>query len=270
MAKSLRAARPPGGMSLVELLVVIAIISVLVALVLPAVQQSRESSRRAQCLDHLRQIGIALQSYHGALASFPTGCIERRIGANKTARQIGWGALLLPFLEQNELSNSLDLNTPFDSPRNAEFAATTLAIYLCPSVDRLAQQPATGRGPSDYGGIFGPRFPGDSNNPPQGMLVYDTPIRLSQVTDGTSNTLMVSEDSIYLPAGEWISGMTVFDVSYAINTAPKLDNDIHSEHPRGANGLFVDGSVRFLSQSMTTDVLSAICTRGTGEPTSNY
>jgi len=257
-------------MSLVELLVVIAIIGLLVALVLPAVQQSRESSRRAQCLDHLRQIGIAMHTYHGGLATFPTGCIERRIGANKTARQIGWGALILPYLEQQELSNLLDLNTPFDSSRNAAAAATTVAVYVCPSVDRLAQQPTTGRGPSDYGGIFGPRFPGDSNSPPQGMLIYDTPIRLSQVTDGTAQTLLVSEDSIYLPAGEWISGMTVFDVSYAINTAPKLDNDIHSEHPRGANGLFVDGGVRFLSQSMATEVLSAICTRGTGEAVSGF
>ena len=168
---------------------------------------------------------------------------------------------MLPQVEQQARFDALDLNTPFDSASNAAGAATVLAVYICPSVDRLVQNPTTGRGPSDYGGIYGPRFTGDPNDPPQGMLLYDTPITLANVTDGTSTTLIVSEDSVFLPAGEWISGMTVFDVSYPINTAPTLDNDIHSNHPHGANGLFVDGAARFLPESLPTAVLSAICTR---------
>jgi prepilin-type N-terminal cleavage/methylation domain-containing protein/prepilin-type processing-associated H-X9-DG protein len=258
------------GMSLVELLVVIAIIGVLVALLLPAVQQGREAARRNQCLNNLRQMGIALQNYHEACTTLPSGCIERRGVANRNGRQIAWSALILPFLEQQAVFDTLDLNTAFDSAQNAAGAAIVLPVYICPSVDRAVQSPTTGRAPSDYGGIYGPRFTPDTNSPPRGMLIYDTPIKLSDVLDGTSATLVVSEDSIYLPAGEWISGMSVFDVSYPINTAPSIDNDIHSQHPNGANGLFVDGAAKFLTASMTTSVLSAICTRATGEPVAGF
>ena len=265
------------GMSLVELLVVMAIVGALVALLLPAIQQARETARRAQCLNNLRQIGIGLQSYHGTFGTFPVGCIERRVTNDKTRRQIGWGALLLPFVEQQTVYNRLDLSTPFDSATNAAGAALQLSVFLCPSVDRNREvlnpltgvvYPPTGRGLSDYGGIYGPRFGSDHNDPPQGMMLYDVPVLLSMVPDGASNTLIVSEDSIYYPPGEWISGMTVFDVSYPINTAPPIDNDIHSQHPGGADGLFVDGSARFLAETMATPVLSAICTRAGGESAS--
>ncbi len=261
MTSALAPARRRAGMSLVELLVVIAIIGILVGLLLPSIQQARETARRAQCLNNLRQMGLALHMYHDANASFPSGCIERRITNDRTRRQIAWSALILPYVEQQGTFALLDLNTPFDSTRNAAGAATVLSVYICPSVDRAAMDPTTGRGPCDYGGIYGPRFGSDQNDPPQGMMLYDTPIPLAQVTDGTSMTLCVAEDSQFLPAGEWISGMNVFDVSYPLNTAPRIDNDIHSQHPSGANGLFVDGSARFLQNSLATAVLSALCTR---------
>jgi prepilin-type processing-associated H-X9-DG protein len=259
------APRRRAGISLVELLVVIAIIGVLVGLLLPAVQQGREAARRATCLNNLRQIGLALADYHGALGTFPTGCIERRITPNKNRRQIAWSALLLPYIEQPAVYGVLELSKPFDSPQNALGAAVVLPVYICPSVDRAVMDPTTGRGPCDYGGIYGPRFAGDADDPPQGMMLYDVPVSLAMVSDGTSNTLVVSEDSQFLPPGEWISGLNVFDVSYPINTAPRIDDDIHSEHPRGANGLFVDGGARFLAESMATAVLSAICTRAGNE-----
>lgn len=257
-------------MSLVELLVVIAIVGILVGLLLPAVQQAREAARRGQCLSNLRQMGLALHGYHDTYATFPSGCIERRLPSLKNGRQIAWCALLLPWLEQENVYRQLDLSTGFDSSRNAAAAATVLPVYVCPSVDRIAQNTLTGRGPCDYGGIFGPRFGTDHNDPPQGMLVYDLPVNLSMVSDGASNTLMVSEDSIFLPPGEWINGMAVFDVSYPINAAPNIDNDIHSQHPQGANGLLADGSARFLVQTLDTSILSAICTRGRGDSVGGY
>jgi prepilin-type N-terminal cleavage/methylation domain-containing protein len=270
MAGKSRAQQPRSGMSLVELLVVIALVAMLVALLLPGIQQSREAARRATCLNNLHQIGLALLAYHDSFATFPTGCIERRITPDKTKRQIAWSALVLPFLEQQIVYDSLDLSTPFDSARNAAGAATVLPVFICPSVDRAVESPTTGRGPCDYGGIYGPRFGSDHNDPPQGMMLYDVPVSLAMVNDGTSVTLIVSEDSIFLPAGEWISGLDVFDVSYPINTAPRIDDDIHSNHPHGAIGLFVDGGARFLADSTTTSVLSAICTRSGTEPVSGF
>jgi len=253
------------GMTLVELLVVIAIIGALVGLLLPAVQQSRESARRAQCLSNLRQMGLGLHIYHETYCAFPIGCVERRMNSSKTPRQLSWCAWLLPYVEQQALYASLDLSTSFDSPQNALAAATELPIYICPSVDRSAQEPASGRGPCDYGGIYGPRFRGEKNDPPRGMFLYGAAVTLAMVTDGASQTLAIAEESIFLPAGEWISGMNVFDVGFAINTAPAIDNDIHSQHPGGANGLMVDGSARFMADATATEVLSAICTRGGGE-----
>lgn len=257
-------------MSLVELLVAIAIIGVLAGLLLPAIQQSREAARRGQCLNNLRQLGLALHAYHNACATFPPGCVERRIPPTKTARQISWAALILPGLEQQAVYERLDLSRPYDSPANAAAAAMLMPAFVCPSVDRERYPAPSGRGPCDYGGIYGGRFHGDPNDPPQGMMLYDKAVCLAMVTDGTSTTLFVSEDSQYLPPGEWINGMNVFDVAYAINASPRVDNDIHSEHPRGANGLFVDGAARFLPQSMSTDVLWALCTRARGEPVGDF
>lgn len=249
------------GMSLVELMVAIAIVGGLIGLLLPAVQQSREAARRAHCLNNLRQIGVGLHLYHEVYTSFPIGCLERRLTRDNTKRQIAWSAWLLPYIEQQALYKSLDLSTPFDSSKNATGAATVVSVYVCPSVDRIAQETSGGRGPCDYGGIYGPRFNGQLNSPPRGVMLYDTAVSLPMITDGASHTLAVAEESIFLPAGEWISGLNVFDVSYPINTAPAIDNDIHSQHAGGANGLFVDGSARFLTDATATDVLSAICTR---------
>ncbi|HEY1602386.1 MAG TPA: DUF1559 domain-containing protein [Pirellulales bacterium] len=270
MAHSAYAYQRRAGMSLVELLVVIAIIALLIGLLLPAVQQAREAARRGQCLNNLRQMGIALHGYHGAYGTFPSGCIERRLTADNSRRQLSWCALSLSYIEQPGVYGELDLGQPFDSTANAAAAGTVLPVYICPSVDRAVMTPTTGRGPCDYGGIYGPRFNGDSNSPPRGMMLYDVAVSLSMVGDGTSMTLIVSEDSEFLPIGEWISGMNIFDVSYPLNTAPTIDNDIHSQHPSGANGLFVDGGARFLNNEMSTVVLSAICTRSDREPVGDF
>ena len=88
------------GFTLIELLVVIAIISVLIALLLPAVQQAREAGRRTSCQNNLHQIGIALAAYHNAHNELPVGCTEWRSAANPTARQLAWSARILPELEQ--------------------------------------------------------------------------------------------------------------------------------------------------------------------------
>ena len=258
------AARPPrpGGFTLVELLVVIAIIGILIALLLPAVQAAREAARRTQCINNLRQMGIGLHLYHDVHAAFPPGGVEWRPSGNTTNKQLAWSAFLLPYIEQRLLYARLDLPTPFDSPANAPAAATVLPLYLCPS-SLQSERRVEGRGRCDYGGIYGERITGP-NQPPKGPMLYDIAIRIVDIRDGTSTTLIISEDSSW-PDGQWINGRNIFDQAFAVNAAPPFENDIRSEHPGGANGLLADGSVRYLTETMNLRALAALCTRAGGE-----
>ena len=252
----------PHGFTLVELLVVIAIIGILIGMLLPAVQAVREAAHRTQCANNLRQIGLALHSHHSAMQEFPIGTVEWRFGSDTSQRQLAWSAYLLPYLEQQNVSDQLDLTRAFDAVDNQLAAATVLSVYLCPSTIRETDQPE-GRGGCDYGGIFGERI-SSPNNPPKGTMLIDQAVNIRDITDGTSNTLIVSEDS-QSPDAQWINGRNIFDQAFPINQAPSFENDIRSEHPQGANGVFCDGSVRFLNESIENETLAAICTRALGE-----
>jgi prepilin-type processing-associated H-X9-DG protein len=255
--------RRRSAFTLIELLVISAVLAVLLGLLLPAVQKVREAANRTRCTNNLRQIGIALHHYHDVYHTFPPGGIEWRPPGNSTKRQLAWCVFLLPYLEQDNLYRSLKLNKPFDSPDNAHSAAAILAVFLCPSKQRTDYR-FEGRGLCDYGGIFGQALFGN-NNPPNGTMLFDKPIRIPMITDGTSHTVMISEDT-QRDDGQWIDAMNLFDVAFPINRGPFYDPDIHSEHPGGANGLFADGSVRFLRETMAMSVLAAIVTRAGGEP----
>lgn len=260
-------AHPRHAWTLIELLVAMAVIGILIGLLLPAVQAAREAARRTECTNNLRQLGIGLHAYHDAHGCFPPGGIEWRPPGNSTRRQVAWSALLLPWIGQRDLYAELDLSTPFDSPANAAAAATIVTLYLCPTRrDPIAL--IDGRGPCDYGGIYGERITG-SNSPPKGTMVYDRAIRLAEVTDGTSQTLILAEDTAW-PDGQWINGRNIFDQAFAINAAPPFENDIRSDHPGGANGLLVDGAVRFLTAATDLRTLAAICTRAGGEPVAAF
>ena len=257
------------GFTLVELLVVIAIIGILIGMLLPAVQAVREAARRTQCANNLKQIGLALHNHHAAQQEFPIGTVEWRPfpGTDKSKRQLAWSAFLLPFLELQNVSDQLDLQQSFDSADNKAGASTVLAVYLCPSTVRETDQPDC-RGACDYGGIFGERIL-SPNNPPKGVMLIDQAIKIRDITDGTSHTLVVAEDS-KSPDAQWINGRNIFDQAFSINQAPAFENDIRSEHPGGANGVFCDGSVRFLSESLDDQPLAAICTRALGEVVGNF
>ena len=252
--------------TLVELLVVITIVAVLVALLLPAIQSARASAQRLQCANNLRQIGIGLNAYHAAHGSFPPGGVEWRGVANPQARQLAWSAFLLPFLEEQAVYDRLDLTTAFDSPANASAAATVLSVYVCPN-SRRGQQLVAGRGPCDYGGIYGERIT-SRNDPPKGIMLYDRTVEVRQIPDGVSHTLIVAEDSQFAD-GQWINGRNLFDQAFAINQAPDFENDIRSEHRGGANAVFADGAAVFLADATDLAVLAAICTRAGGETVSH-
>lgn len=263
----------PRGFTLVELLVVIAIIGVLVAMLLPAVQAAREAGRRAECQSHLHQIGVALQAYHDVHRQLPQGCLEKRVPRTKpNGRQLAWSAEILPQLEEGMLWRQIDFNAAYDSPVNGSAAATLVSTYLCPSTNRLAagregaivRRAATSgvtayeAAAIDYGGIYGAAQVSPAAN---GVLLYDEVVRFADITDGTSHTLAVAEDTGRgdTQDGEWINGENIFDVSNPINT--QQHNEIWSDHQGGAMALWCDGSVTLLADRTELTVLRAICTR---------
>jgi prepilin-type N-terminal cleavage/methylation domain-containing protein/prepilin-type processing-associated H-X9-DG protein len=252
-----RPARRRSAFTLVELLVVLAVIGILVGLLLPAVQAARESARKASCKNNLKQIGLALHQFHHDKGRLPIGCVEwRGMGGDPRDRQLAWSAYLLPYLEQSNLFEAIDLGRPFDAPENAGVAATRVQVYLCPSAPRRDQQ----RGPTDYGGLYGERMV--TRQPDDGVFLYDTAIHFEDVRDGLSQTMAVAED-VGGPDAEWINGNNVFVQSGGINdpNAWSGDNEIRSQHSAGAMVVFLDGHVSFLADSMDKLVLGGLITR---------
>jgi len=256
--------------TLVELLVVVAVVGVLLGLTLPAVQHARESGRRIQCANNLRQIGMALQSYHAQYGRFPIGCLE------PNGRRIAWSVALLPLLEHSQVHQQFHWHLAYNAPENLPATRTVISTYLCPSTRRYdggrvgpftdkrtrSGLPAVDSGMAciDYGGMYGFSDWQRGLSKP-GMMVYDKPVSLKQATDGASETLLVAEDSGrgYKFNGEWANGQNIFDQSCPINRVQ--NNEMWSDHPGGVNGLFCDGAVRFLHESLDMAIVEAICTR---------
>ena len=223
------------------------------------------------CTNNLRQMGIGLHNYHSALGTFPPGGIEPRSPKWPSGRQFSWSLMILPYIEQQPLYQSVDTGKAFDAPENAKAAAEIVPTYLCPSTPRTKDS-KTGRGPCDYAALYGQVISGvPIPTKPNGVMLFDTPIRIRDIRDGTSHTLQISEDCLS-PDAEWINGQNVMEQTGAINDPNVLsfDNEIRSKHPGGANGLFADSSVRFLPETMDLRILGAIITRDGGETITEF
>ena len=213
------------GFTLIELLVVIAIIAILVALLLPAVQQAREAARRSSCKNNLKQIGLALHNYHDTHNVFPPAALAIRNdgspvapsdasepGRTSVSGGWGWGVFILPFLEQPALYDRLNPNgnnfPALGDYTSAQAVAgrTALSVYLCPSEaspDVHFATPLGGDGSgqgfarSSYVAVSGSGNNADYRNVTaintRGMMWYNSKVRMRDVTDGTSNTMMVTE-----------------------------------------------------------------------------
>jgi prepilin-type processing-associated H-X9-DG protein len=267
----------------VELLVVVAIIGVLVGLLLPAVQAARESARRSQCTNNLRQIGLALTAFEGRSGAFPIGCIECRYFEPppdqpvKEARFLSWNIHLLPELEQAALWHALDLNKPSHREPNRTAGATVVDVFLCPSTLEEQRFSSSGlwRGQAftDYGGLYGVEGPGREapDDATQwladewlGVLVYEEATSAKDIVDGLAYTAAVAEMLRRRePECEWTSGHNVFaqEGSSPINGNSQLGNEIGSPHPGGALLAFCDGHVEFVGEQLPQEALNALITR---------
>ena len=292
--KCLRSVRLRFGFTLVELLVVIAIIGILVGLLLPAVQAAREAARRMQCSNNLKQLGLAAHNYHDASKKFPIGHHFKGTFTN-TGLAYGWGFALLPYIEQGSLYNQFDLRWPvmnIANSRNGILAATPLAAFSCPSDTKPAQRddpvntPTTptviikNSATSSYQGNGGAYsgWQGVGTPVPErwnGVFERDArgaPYGIKDITDGTSNTILVTEcrwgmdpakenrgrifgasDNIAYAVGA--TNALMVNGEFAINwTAAEGNAQPHrtasSFHVGGAQFAFADGSVRFISENI--------------------
>jgi len=215
-----RLSRPAaaGGFTLVELLVVIAIIATLIGLLLPAVQSAREAARRSSCQNNLRQIGLALLTYEESSKRFPSGFLRNSDYSVSTfsGPGWGWGAMVLPFVEESSLHDALQVGERdlSDDPEIVRLAQTGISAYRCPSCPAPTALnealPGTATAPafalSNYKGVFGdrntqfnysdddcPYYAGSCIDGGNGMFMPGSTVQLRQVTDGTSKTALVGE-----------------------------------------------------------------------------
>jgi len=314
--------RNRGGFTLVELLVVIAIIGVLIALLLPAVQAAREAARRMSCNNNLKQIALATQNYHDRLGSFPPGTLLKTFATTPKMRGPTLFIFILNEMEQSSLRNQLDLNDPRNNVVNG-LAGMVLPVIVCPS-DVISSNPVSQGNPpysygvTSYGGNGGTggtayRSGGYCTNvaaqstdgmffetgPLSAPNAGQSPVRMADVTDGTSNTLFFGERAHVDPAfdawatansqqvigqyGLWHSagGLAIVDVTMTTLAPLNYRADTSQAgfaclrvsafgglHPGGANFALVDGSVRFISQTIDMTVYRALSTRAGGETAS--
>ena len=185
------------GFTLIELLVVIAIIAILVALLLPAVQQAREAARRSACKNNLKQLGLALHNYHDTHRAFPgneVGCVKASDGVTNNCWE-GWSglAMLLPFVEQAPLYDTLDFNHYWDlSGVNRTGNRRVIPTFQCASEPGSGSKYRTDSGPTSYALSAGPASSWHIS-PPPGMFSRESSVKMRDITDGTSNTVAASE-----------------------------------------------------------------------------
>ena len=215
------------------------------ALLVPAVQAAREAARRSQCDGHLKQVGLAMQNYHDVYKCFPPAIMTEKDGTPKTS----WRVAVLPFVEAGPLYDKYNKNEPWDSPANRALTSEGRHFYRCPSDPTPSNAPQT-----NYVRIIGPNTIGGKPN---------EAVRLSDVTDGVSNTIMAVEVSgTDIPWAE-PRDLTVDEFLALLDT--RSGKAKASQHPGGFQALFGDGSVRFISDSTSREAIKDMLIRNDGK-----
>lgn len=222
-------------LSVVAIPVLLVCAGIALGLLLPAVQAGRESARRMQCSNNLKQIALALLNYETQFHSLPPAYTTDESGR----RLHSWRTLVLPYLEQRALYDSIDLSKPWDDPVNQTAAATVVPVYACPTAGPVSVATV-------YQVIVDPSsaFPGA------------TPTKLASIRDGFSNTVAVTETSV-TNAVPWMSPQDS-DMQEFISPGK-------THHVGGSSCAMVDGASHFLSSSLDATTRRSLVTRSGGE-----
>ncbi len=284
------------GLALIELVSASAILMLFVAFQLPAFMRSREAARRSQCVNNMKQIGLALHNYHSSNDSLPMSAVAGGIG-HGTGQ--GCFTQLLPYMEQTAVYNAYNFDLENWHAANSTAVGVKLNVFLCPSNPLVEITPAskitthhdkpypgkTDFGPGHYGANWGgvraasgaeaaKAYPGSHLGVILTVVDPDaktptTNVKFKEITDGLSYTLACVEkpDSFGWGVGGW--GGTEFDVNTTVNYDGK-DAKLRrvftgSHHPGGLNSLNCDGSVKFLRSDLDRKTWYALTTRAGGE-----
>jgi prepilin-type N-terminal cleavage/methylation domain-containing protein/prepilin-type processing-associated H-X9-DG protein len=325
------------GFTLIELLVVIAIIGILIGLLLPAVQKVRESAARTQCINNLKQIGLALHNYHDTNNMFPPGYIDGNTNPNSTPDNDvgpgwGWASLLLPYVEQQNIYNQINFSVGVGLGSNAAISQQHLKVYECssdpyqqnftvwPTAAVVAhgnyvgcngwEECFNGAGGNPQGGTGTDGLAGGYGGGGVGLFWRNSRNKIASVADGLSNTIIVGERSGNHSPSTWTGAVTGGQcpawmatipptTPYSPPPGPAYDNadfdealvlahcnathlpsadfpiydpdTFYSMHtPQGANFLFGDGSVHFLSSSIDPLTYQYLATIAGGEVSSDW
>jgi prepilin-type N-terminal cleavage/methylation domain-containing protein/prepilin-type processing-associated H-X9-DG protein len=288
--------RRRAAFTLIELLVVIAIISVLISLLLPAVQGSREAARRAQCANNLMQLGITIINYESSHEQLPPGVVHETDPVLDVPKGYGYGwlAQVLPYCEQRAAYNHLNFKLGVYELANLTVRTMLIKSFLCPS----DSGPARGGGAvatTSYAGVQNDvEAPISAMN--NGVFFLNSTVRYEDITDGTSQTIFVGEKLNDGTDLGWASGTraslrnagTPFSAALALTTTfaaaggragalagkdqpeplpgtPSYVGGFSSRHPGGANFALGDGSIRFLRGTVSLGILKLLATRAGGE-----
>ena len=240
----------------------IAVPAVLVALLLPAVQQAREAARRSQSKNNMKQIGLAMHNYHDTFNGFPAGTVEN--DDLEVEERLSWMVSILPYLEQAPLYNQIDMKEGHESATNSPLLSMAIPTYLNPG---LSAEP----GATHYIGIAGITEEGPTAELPSqiaGVFGYNRKTRIADIHDGTSNTVMVAESTGF--TGPWGQGGA--STIRAFTQQPYINgpDGIGGPYRGGCHVLLSDGSVRFVSENIDGKTIEALSTIQGGEAINDF
>jgi prepilin-type N-terminal cleavage/methylation domain-containing protein/prepilin-type processing-associated H-X9-DG protein len=303
-------ARPRGGWTLIELLVVIAVIGILVGLIMPAVQQAREAARRTQCRNNIKQLALAMQTYVSTHGTFPISYATGPYPYGLEDRGTSWMTMILPQIDQVPLYNRIEFGKPFAALNNVLAARESVPAFHCPSDTHSGRMDFRSNIQGEWGvnnykacagsnwsfGPYGPvvslrgRNAGNPNGLDfgNGLICRGGPgpivTRPADVRDGASQTFAIGE-----AVPEWCRhtwwfwfNATTATCGLPPNHFMKPDLQVagegnwwenysfNSRHPGGVHFAMVDGSVRFISDSINVFVYWDLATISGGEPVGDF